>query len=167
MYNPDLERKIAEAQDAFVWEAPEYERYERGPRWYLIMSIVALVGVAYAIWTANFLFAFLILLAAIILVLAGNEHPKRTLVQVGHNGVVWQGDYLPFERIRDFAIIYQPPDVKVLYLNPRNIVLPRLRIDIGDQDPVVLREHFKQYLDEDLALRDEHASDMLARLFRL
>jgi hypothetical protein len=158
---------MAEAQDQFVWEAPAYERYERGPRWYGLMGLVALGFTAYAVWTGNFLFAFLILLSAIILVLAGNEHPPHVLVQVGRNGVVWNNDFLPFDAVRHFAIIYQPPDVKVLYVQPKNFLRPRMRIHLGDQDPLELRNHLKQFVDEDLDLEDEHASDMLAKILRL
>jgi hypothetical protein len=167
MITPELEQRMADVQDAFVWETPAYERYERGPRWYVIMSVVALVLVGYAVWTGNFLFAFLILLAAIILLLAGNEHPPTVLAQVGHNGIVWNGDYLPFDRVGHFAIIYQPPDVRVLYIQPRSMILPRLRIPLGDQDPLTLRNHLKQYVQEDLTLQDEHASDMIARILRM
>lgn len=159
--------QLAEAQDLFVWEAPAHEPRERGTRWYLIMAVVALAFTAYAVITGNFLFAFLILLAAIVLILAGNEHPKTVLVQIGHNGVVWHGDFLPFDDIRDFAIVYQPPEVKVLYLHPRSFLQPRLRIPLGDQDPLELREHMRQYAHEDLTLKDEHATDILARLFKL
>lgn len=165
--DPELKNRLTEAQNIFVWETLTHERHERSPRWYVLMSIVALIGVAYAVWTANFLFAFLILLAAIILILAGNEHPSKALAQVGHNGIVWDGDFVPFDKIKHFAIIYQPPDVKVLYVQPKNLFLPRLRIPLGEQSPIELREHLKQYLLEDLALRDEHASDMLARLFKI
>lgn len=167
MITPELQRRLAEQQDSFVWEAPAYDRYERGPRWYALMGIVALLLVGYAVWTTNYLFAFLILLAAIILVLAGNEHPPKVLVQVGHNGLVWDGDYLSFDDIRHFALVYQPPEVKVLYVQPNSALRPRMRIHLGEQDPVALREHLKQYASEDLSLKDEHASDMLARLFRL
>ena len=165
--NPALEDELVDAQDKFVWEAPAFERHERSTRWYAVMAIVALVLVAYAVWTANFLFAFLVLLAAIMLVLAGNESSPAVLVQIGDNGVVWDGEFVPFEKIRHFAIVYQPPELKVLYVQPRNMVRPRMRIDLGDQDPVELRNHLKQYAFEDLNLQEEHASDTFARLFRL
>lgn len=165
--NPELTSQFADAQDAFVWETHAYDRHERGPRWYVIMSLVALLFVGYSVWTANFLFAFLILLAAIVLILAGNEHPSKALAQVGHNGIVWEGEFVPFDKVKHFAIVYQPPHVKVLYITPKSYFLPRLRIPLGEQNPIELRDHLKQYAFEDLALRDEHASDMLARLFRL
>jgi hypothetical protein len=167
MPTSDFDQQLAEQQDVFVWEAPAYDRHERSSRWYLAMTIVAALLVGYAIWTGNFLFAFLVLLVAIILVLAGNEHAPASLMQIGHNGIVWDGDFLPFDRIGHFAIVYQPPHVKVLYIQPKSLLHPRLRIQLGEQDPIVVRNHLKQYAAEDLNLREEHISDVFARLLRL
>ncbi|MBD3251651.1 hypothetical protein GF380_04340 [Candidatus Uhrbacteria bacterium] len=166
-YEPEYEARLIESQDEFVWEAPSHERHERGPKWYLIMGGIAMILVIYAIWTENFLFAFIVLIAGIILVLAGNEKPKKVLIQIGHNGVVWNGDLIPFEDLHNFAIVYQPPHIRVLYLEPRSFFRNRMRVLLGDQDPVAIREHLKQYLQEDLDLRDEHLSDILAKLFKL
>jgi len=166
-YEPEFEEQLIDAQDAFVWESPAYDRHERGKRWYIIMSVVAILLVAYAIWNANFLFAFIILIAAIILVLAGNEKPQKILVQIGHNGIVRNGDFLSFDEIENFAIIYQPPHIRVLYIEPKSFFKPRMRVYLGEQDPVTIREHLRDYVQEDLDLRDEHASDILAKLFKL
>ncbi len=165
--NPSMREKLAEAQDVFVWEAPAHDHHARGPRWYVVMGIVALGFTAYAVFTGNFLFAFLILLTAIILVLAGNEPSAAALVQIGHNGVVWHDEFLPYDDMRDFAIVYQPPEVKVIYIHPKSWIRPRLRIPLGDQDPLAIRAHLRQYAHEDLTLKDEHATDILARLFRV
>lgn len=166
-HEPNFLARLVEAQDLFVWEAPAYERHERGPRWYLVMILVALGFVGYAIWTANYLFAFIILISAIVLVLAGNEKPKRILVQIGQNGVVVNGEFLSYEDIRHFAVVYQPPMVKVLYIYPRGTAFRRHRIYLGDQNPVEIRQFLRQYLEEDLDLRDEHFSDILGKLLKL
>ncbi len=159
--------QMAEFQDKFVWESPMYERHERGPRWYAVVSLLALLLVGYAVWTANFLFAFIILLAAIILVLAGNEHPDTILIQIGDNGIVVDGDFHPFTKLDNFSIVYQPPHVRVLYVESKNPLRPRYRLLLGDQDPVEIRNHLRRYLRENLDLHDEHASDILGKLFKI
>ena len=164
---PDYEERLRDAQDLFVWEAPAYERYERGPRWYLVMIIIALLFVGYAVWTANYLFAFIVLISAILLVLVGNEKPKRILVQIGQNGIVVNGEFMSFDDIRHFAIVYQPPRVKVLYVYPRGTAFRRHRIYLGEQNPIEIRQFLRQYLEEDLDLRDEHFSDILGKLLKL
>lgn len=166
-YDPEYEDELIRAQDVFVWEAPEYERPDRGPKWYLLMTIVALAFVAYAVWTENYLFAFIVLIIAIILVIAGNEKPEKVLVQIGDNGIVLDGNFLPFEDIRDFAIVFQPPRVKVLYISPRPMSIPRKRIYLGEQDPIEIREHLRQFVKEDLNLRDEHLSDLFGKILKL
>ena len=166
-YSREFLDEMAKAQDVFVWEAPTWERHDRAPSWYLWMGLVALALVGYAVYTTNYLFAFIVLLFAIILVLAGNENPKKTLVQIGHNGIVFGGEVYPFSELTNFAIVYQPPDVKVLYVQPKSFVRPRLRIPLEAEDPVGIRVHLKRYVAEDLDLRDEHVSDIVARLLRM
>ncbi|MFA5935449.1 MAG: hypothetical protein WC787_01150 [Patescibacteria group bacterium] len=166
-YNQELLTDIVKAQDTFAWEAPDREARDRGPRWYLIMSAVALVFVVYAIATSNFLFAFLILLFAIILVLAGNQAPGKILVQIGKNGVVVDGKLYEYKDLASFAIVYHPPETKVLYIDSKKFYQPRLRLSLEAQNPIAIRTHLKEYLDEDLLLQEEHVSDILARLLKI
>jgi len=166
-YTEEFLQKIAEAQDSFVWEAPAWDREERHPHWYLWMSLVALGFAGYAVFTANYLFAFIIFLIAIILVLAGNEDPHVMLVQVGHNGVVVDGKLYMFNQLHDFSIIYHPPETKVLYLEPKVLTRGRIRVSLADQDPIILRDHLRQYMQENLDLREEHLSDIIGRLLKI
>lgn len=166
-FPPEVEDAIVMSQDAFVWEAPAYLKFERGPGWYFTMALVAVAGMAYAVWSANFLFAFIILLMGILLLLVGNKDPQRVLVQVGNNGIVWNGRLTTYQDIDEFAIVYHPPHVKTLYIVAKSPIVPRLRIELEDQDPIALRNHLRQFLREDLDLQSEYLSDIVARLLRL
>jgi hypothetical protein len=166
-YTKEFIDQMSENQDVFVWEAPAWETYERGKRWHLWMILVTLALMLYGVFTANYLFSFIILLTAVILILTANQEPHPILVQIGHNGIVYDGRLYEYSKLSDFAIIYHPPYAKVLYVTPRNIARPRLRILLQDEDPVAIRQHLKNYLDEDLHLRDEHLSDIFARLLRI
>lgn len=166
-YAPEIVEALSEAQRTFVWETDPYPRYERGTSWYLWMTIIAVFLVAYSIWSGNFLFAFLILLIGIILILAGNEDPNPTLIQIGENGVVHGGKLHLFQDLGPFAIVYQPPDVKVLYIETKGVVTPRLRIPLEDQSPVEVRNFLQSYLRENTDLQNEYFSDILARLLKI
>ena len=166
-YTKEFLEEMASAQDTFVWETPLWEAHPRSPRWYWWMALVAVLFFGYALFTANYLFAFIVILTAIILVLAGNEAPRRGLIQIGHNGVVYDGTLYLYEKIQDFALVYQPPELKLLYIQPKNALKPRLRIELDDQDPIALRNHLKTYIDENTVLRGEHYSDIFARLLKL
>ncbi|MHB8830896.1 MAG: hypothetical protein ACYC44_02185 [Patescibacteria group bacterium] len=166
-YTPETLRQIAESQDAFVWEMPEHEHHPRTPNWYLIVSLIAIACVAYGIWSTNYLFGLIVLISAVILMLAGNEDPRNVLVQVGHNGIVVDGDFVPFDKLFNFSIIYHPPFTKVLYIERRYSPKPRLKLFLADEDPIAIRQHLLKYLPENLVLREEHFSDIVGRLLRI
>ncbi len=166
-YSKEFLDEMTKAQDLFVWEAPAWELVERSPTWYVWMGLAAFALVAYAVYTSNYLFAFVVLLITIILVLAGNENPRRILFQIGEHGIVVGGRMTPFAEIHDFAIVFQPPEVKVLYVQPKSWMRPRLRIPLEQENPLAIRAHLKRYVAEDLDLRDEHISDIMGRLLRL
>ena len=166
-YSPETLRQIAEAQTEFVWEMQEYEHRPRTAGWYIVVSLIALVCVIYGVFAANYLFALIILISAVILILAGNESPEKVLVQIGQNGVVIDGEFTEFDKLANFSIIYHPPYTKVIYLDRKYSLKPRIKLFLDDQDPIALRDHLLQYLPENLTLRDEHFSDILGRLLRI
>ncbi|MBU0540526.1 hypothetical protein KKF59_04655 [Patescibacteria group bacterium] len=166
-YSEELLQDIIKAQDDFVWEVEAWEKNSRGSRWYLVMSIVVVAFVLYAVVTGNYLFAFIILLSAILIVLAGNEESHTALIQVGRNGIVVDGRLHEYKDLANFSIIYHPPQTKLLYLETGNLIRPRLRISLEEQNPLEIRSHLKQYLNENLLLQEEHISDILARLLKI
>ncbi len=166
-YSPEFLEKISEAQDLFVWEAPAWDHQERHPHWYLWMSLIAFAFVVYAVFTGNYLFAFIIFIIALILILAGNEKPHTVLIQIGQNGVVIDGNLYFYNQIHDFSIIYHPPETKILYIEPTSAVKGRIRISLMDQDPVALRNCLRQYVKENLDLHEEHLSDIFGRFLKI
>lgn len=166
-FPPQVEEAVIATQDRFVWEAPAYLKFERGPGWYFVLALVSVALMAYAVWTANFLFAFIILLMGILLLLVGNKDPQKVLVQVGDNDIVWNGKLMLYQDLDEFAIVYHPPVVKTLYINAKSPFIPRLRVELESQDPIALRSHLRQFLKEDMDLQSEYLSDIVARLLRL
>ncbi len=166
-----LSKEVQEAvildQDQFVWETLSYKKYNRTKSWYFAMAMAAILFVAYAVITANFLFAFIVILTVILLLLLGSREPRQILVQVGMDGLVWDGSLHLYEDIDDFAIVYNPPVAKTLYVNFRSAARPRLAIQLEDVDPVDLRAFLGQFVREDGDLRGEPISDIVGRLLKL
>jgi hypothetical protein len=166
-----LSKEVQEAvildQDQFVWETVSYKKYDRSKSWYFAMAMAAILFVAYAVITANFLFAFIVILTVILLLLLGSREPRPILVQVGMDGLVWDGSLHLYEDIDDFAIVYNPPVAKTLYVNFRSAARPRLAIQLEDVDPVDLRAFLGQFVREDGDLRGEPISDIVGRLLKL
>ncbi|KKU49315.1 MAG: hypothetical protein UX68_C0001G0063, partial [Parcubacteria group bacterium GW2011_GWA2_46_9] len=69
--------------------------------------------------------------------------------------------------LKSFWIIYEPPEVKMLYFDFKNAWRPRLPIPLQDENPIEVRRLLLKYLEEDLSRESEPTSDALSRLLRL
>lgn len=163
----EVEQALIQEQDAFVWETPSFRKHERSKGWYFGLTIVTCLLVAYAVITSNFLFAFIVLLTVIFLLLMNSKQPRTLLVQLGTEGLVWDGTLHLYEDIDAFAIVYNPPHVKMLYIDFDNVTSPRLAIQLQDQDPNEMRAFLSQFLPENVGLREEPFSDTVGRLLKL
>ena len=51
----------------FSWSVKEYEQYVRDRRWYLVAGGIAAILLIYAVLSANYLFALIVILFAIVM----------------------------------------------------------------------------------------------------
>jgi hypothetical protein len=162
----DLKTEDYFGQPVFEWQINEFERYERSNRWYIFMGIICLALIIFAIFTANFLFALIILLFAFIIVLREFYNPEKIDFKISNQGALLGGKLFPYKEIGKFYIIYEPPESKFLYLAFKSLK-PTLSVFLADQNPVKIREFLLKYLEEDLEKEDEHIADTLGRLFKI
>lgn len=146
----------------------EFEKHERGKRWYLIMTILAILLISIAILTANYLFALIIVLFAIIMVLQEMNKPIDLNFAVTETGIIVGNKYYSFSEMEKYWIIYNPPEIKALYFEPKSIIKHRIMIPLGDDvDPVILRSFLNMYILEDLEKEEEPLSDRLGRILKI
>lgn len=150
------------------WRIPEYEQPERGKNWYIITSIVALLLLIYSFLTSNFLFAMIIVVAAIVLISHDGQQPDMVNFTITDEGIIIGRKFYDYDEIKDFSIIYKPrQEVKNLYFEFKNPLKHRLSIPLDKQNPLQIRENLLKYLEEDLERTDQPLSESLAKLFKL
>lgn len=148
------------------WQVPEFERHARGRSWYLLMGLIALLLVGYAMATANFLFAIIVILFAVVVVLHGRLEPPAVEVALHEFGIALNHRFYGWSDVVAFWIAYEPPAVKKLYLDFSGF-RPRLTVSLAEADPVRVREILGKYCKEDLKKEGEPASELLARILKL
>lgn len=152
---------------AYSWSFKEYDKFDRGQRWYWIMGLLAAALIAYAIYSANYLFALIIVLFGIIIFLQEINEPAELDFGITDTGIVVGTKYYPFNELEKYWIVYSPPLVKVLYFEPKSAIKHRLHIPLLDSDPVILRDYLNQYLMEDLDREEEPLSERIGRLLKI
>ncbi len=150
-----------------TWSFPEYEQYDRGVLWYLITFIVAGGLLLYAYLDHNFLFIIMILLVLFILFTHHRRDPIRLTITLFERGVQIGKDFFLYRDLDSFAVLYEPPAVKRLYLMPKNAILKReYSIQLMNTNPIEVRKILLDYVREDLEKETESVHDTLSRLLK-
>lgn len=149
------------------WTIQEYEQHNRGILWYLIMGGLGIFFVIYGIMTNDFLFSLIIILFAIILFLQAHQIPKQILFQITELGIVVGNRFYKFSELETFFIIYNPPDVKTLFLESKGGLRPMIRIPLLDTNPIEVKNVLRAYLPEDLEKENEPLSDRAVRNWQI
>ena len=150
------------------WIVPEYETYDRSKSWYIIASIVAIIVLIHALWTANFLFVVIIVLASTVIILNDSGKPEDIGFAIVDEGLIIGTKFIDYDELKNFSIIYKPhQDIKKLYFEFHNIIRPRLSIQLGNINPLKIRDILLNYLQEDLERESEPFSERLGKLFKI
>jgi len=156
------------------WVIPEYTQHERSRRWFIAAAIVCLGLITLSLWTPNpvfdkpnILFISLILLTAATLVARHVIQPHRLSVVIYEDGIAIGDVMYPFRELSNFAIVYQPPDVRMVYFHFQAAWRPRLPLPLEDQNPIEVRDILLKYLEENLERDSEPTSDAFGRWLKI
>jgi hypothetical protein len=149
------------------WTIQEYQQHERSRLWYVLMLFLGVALVAYAIISGNFLFALIVVLFTIILFLQSNQAPPQILFQITELGLIISTRFYPYSEFESFYLIYNPPDVKTLFLETKSTLRPLIRVPLLDQDPMEIKHSLREFLPEDTEKEEEPISDRMARNWRI
>ncbi|MBT3230575.1 hypothetical protein HN358_02220 [Candidatus Uhrbacteria bacterium] len=149
------------------WEAWERPPNDRSRNWYIIASVIGAALLVYCVITANYLFAVIVLMMGVILLMNGLKRPKRVEVHVTDMGIVFGNTYNDFKDIKEFAIVYEPPIVKTLYVDFNSVLRPMISIPLEGVDPNAVREALLPYAFENLEREEETLTDILRRLYKM
>jgi hypothetical protein len=120
------------------WTAPEFDYYPKGGSWYYGSIAITLLLLAFAVWQKNFLFAFFIVVAEILVLSWGAKRPVPIIFKLDENGLtIGSTKFYSYADLKNFGISDIPPiDEKlteiVIYLKRRlrpslSILLPKDR----------------------------------------
>jgi hypothetical protein len=154
-------------QTLIKWEIDESARVQRGRIWYILMIVVGAALLIYAVASANFLFALLVLMFALVIYLTSLRRQEVVVVEISADGIKVAKNFYPYRELKRFWFVYEPPNVKNLYLDFRSVTRPLMTLPLADQNPNQIRQLMAQYLPEDFSEDEEPFLDFLGRVFKL
>lgn len=150
------------------WSFPAYEQHDRSLAWYIFMGVFGVVLLVYSLFDGNFLFAVIILLTAVYIYTNARNTPEQVPFRIHETGLQIADDFYLFKDIENFAIIYEPPEVKTLYIVRLTGVLHKeFSIPLLDQDPVAVRAVLLNFVEEDIDRENESRRDRIHKVLKI
>jgi len=149
------------------WTFPEYIQRKRGKTWYIVVGVLVGLALVYAIWTMNILFAVILVLGVFIIVFQTYQPARQVPVIIGEDGVILDKTYYPYKVLKSFWIIYEPPEVKYLYLNFKTSVRNNMPIPLSDVNPIKVREMLLNYISENYEKDVEDFNETFSRMINI
>lgn len=151
-----------------MWTMEEFHQHERGTGWYVTFCVLGLGLIVWALLSANYIFAILLILMGTYMLMEHFRDPANVPVMVLTTGLVVGNHYHPWDEIKDFSIVYEPPEVRKLYLDFHPVKHLPVGLDFPeDMNPNELRETMLEFAREDLDRKEESFVDYMRRLYKL
>lgn len=136
-------------EPTFSWQAPEYEHFEKHPKWYWISGGILLAVVVYALVTNSILMAITFILIGMLGYVYAEREPRTVQIQITPDGLQIDNYFYRYDDLKSFWIFYAAGEnIRTLSLHSKKSFLPHIHIPIGNANPILIRETLIQYLPE-------------------
>ena len=132
------------------WEGREYDHNPKSTDWYWALGIVAVAGTLASVLFGNYLFAALILIAALALALHAMKEPPLHRFRLVDRGILIGDELHPFERMLSFSVLEDvegklPPMISI---KTESWLSPHLIIPLAGVDANIVYAYLLQHVDE-------------------
>ncbi len=155
------------SQVIFSWQHPDYINYTKDRRWYIIATILLILGVAWSIYDKNYFFAIFLVLFFLIVLMYESRPSALVDFVITAEGIKSGENFYFYRQIDNFFIVYRAGGIKNLYFDFKNPFHGRLIVPLDDQNAVAIREYLLNFLNEDLEREAEPLSEQLRKFLRL
>jgi len=145
------------------WTAPERPPHARGKRWYLLAGLIAVLFLAYALYTQAWTFAVVIVLLAVIYGLIHGKPPIKHTVQISNQGLQWDKHLYAWSDFNNFWMLQGQGYVE-LHIDRKGP--GQLIVQTGDCIPADIASALSQFIPP-IFDRRESILDYIIRICKL
>lgn len=130
------------------WTAPEFKKYKKGKKWFVLPVLIASVVIIAAILLKNLLLVIATILTVFVVYIYAKKEPRKIKFSISGNGVQIDQVVYKFEDLKSFWIFYEPPEVKEISIRSKKAFMPYIKIPLNDQNPAEVRRLLLKFLPE-------------------
>ena len=142
------------------WQALEFNEHKKPPIWFISFGLLSALLIFYGFWSGNLLTGATFLVICFSIFFLGLQRPQTVTHKLSSTGISANRIFYPYRNIKKFWIIYKRHN-KTLNFETVAYLNNQVSFQLGDQDPVEIKQFLKKYLPEDLD-KEESLMDIFA-----
>lgn len=147
------------------WLAQEFIQHTKSTAWFVVVTAIGVAFIAFFALQRDFLTALLFTLMLIFVILFARQKPRELTIKVNARGISIGQSHIPYQQIKSFWLVYQPPDIKTLNIETTAYLNRSLTIQLERQNPIIVRNYLNRFIIEDLE-KSEDLSSQIARTLK-
>lgn len=153
---------VEDVSTLFEWRAPEHIHQERSPKWFAYFAGgITAISVGFALF-GNFIASLTIAMIGGYMFVVAQHKPAIIRYRLMTEGVALNNTLYHYKHLQAFNIVYEPGSVKTVILRSTRRLVPLIHMEIGDADPVAIRDILIEFVHEDIYL-EESVIDVWSR----
>ncbi len=158
----DVDDDVEDVATLLEWRALEHNHQPKSQRWFVVLAAALTTTVVGLVLLGNVIGAITIAFAGGFMYWLAQREPNVMRYRVLTEGIALNNTLYHYQDLEAFNIVYEPGFVKTVILRSKRTFSPLLHMEIGDTDPVVIRDLLLEFIEEDQELH-EPLVDIYAR----
>lgn len=158
----EVDDDVEDLATLLQWRALEHIHQPKSQTWFVALAAsVAVISVGFALF-GNFMAALTIGFAGAMTYYVAQQEPRVVRYRLMTEGVAFNNVLYHYQDLDAFNIVYRPGETKTVFLRSKRPFAPLLHMEIGDTDPVAIRDLLLEFVREDQEMH-EPLIDIYAR----
>lgn len=157
-----IDDDVEDLATMYEWRAEEHTHRPKNARWFAVLASAITIVCGVLVFLGNLIGAITVGLVGGLTYYVAQRHPAIMRYRLMVDGVAVNNLLYHYKDLQAFNIVYEPGEVKTVILRGKRTFAPLLHMEIGDADPVAIRDILLEFLPEDQEM-EEPLVDILAR----
>jgi len=158
----EIDDDVEQLATLFEWYAQEHNHQPKTAKWFIVLAMATTILVGIFLYFFNFIGAIATAFLGGFVYYLAQKHPNTLRYRIMVDGVALNNTLYHFKDLDSFNIVYEPGETKTVILRSKHKFTPLIHMEIGDTDPVAIRDILLEFVREDQTL-EEPLIDIWAR----
>lgn len=158
----EVDDDVEDVATLFEWRAVEHNHQPKSPAWFIILAAVTTILAGIFLFMFNFTGTIVTAILGAMMYYIAQKKPAIVRYRIMVDGIALNNTLYHYRDIDSFNIVYNPGETKTAIFRSKRPFTPLIHMEIGDADPVAIRDILLEFLPENQDL-EEPLVDILAR----